>query len=352
MLPPHFRETVMTVRRAARILPVAALLALSLSPRVAPAQGAPVRIRLGTLAPQGTSYHRILQEMGERWRTATNGQVQLTVYAGTMGSEAELVRRMRLGQLQAAALTGVGIGDIDGAISALQEVPMLFRTLEEFQYVRTRMEPVLAQRLAERGFVVIFWGDAGWVRFFTRRPALHPDEFKRLKIFVTAGDNDQFDLMRSAGFTPVFLDWSDALTGLQTGMIDAVPTIPYFALSMQFQTVAANMLELNWLPLIGATLINKSTWDGLSAETQAALRAAAAEAGRQFQARGRAESDEAVAAMRRRGLTVEPVPPATDAEWRTLSESFWPRIRGRMVPADMFDEVQRVVAEYRASRPR
>jgi hypothetical protein len=59
-----------------------------------------------------------------------------------------------------------------------------------------------------------------------------------------------------------------------------------------------------------------------------------------------------VAAMRRRGLTVVPVPPAAEAEWRTLSESFWPRIRGRMVPADMFDEVQRVVAEYRASHPR
>jgi len=352
MMPPHLRETVMTVRRAVRILPVAALLALSLSPRVAPAQGAPVRIRLGTLAPQGTSYHRILQEMGERWRTVTNGQVQLTVYAGTMGSEAELVRRMRLGQLQAAALTGVGIAEIDGAVSALQEIPMLFHSLDEFEYARTRLEPVLAQRLAERGFVVLFWVDAGWVRFFTRRPALHPDDFRHLKIFVTAGDNDQFDLMRSAGFSPVFLEWSDALTGLQTGMIDAVPTIPYFALSMQFQTVATHMLELNWLPLVGATLITKRTWDGLSAEAQAALRAAAVDAGRRFQARGRAESDEAVAAMQRRGLTVEPVPPAVDAEWRTLSESFWPRIRGRMVPADMFDEAVRIVAEYRSSRPR
>jgi TRAP-type transport system periplasmic protein len=342
----------MTAWRTVRILSTAATLGLALTPRAAVPQAAPVRIRLGTLAPQGTSYHRILQEMGERWRVATNGRVQVTVYAGTMGSEAELVRRMRLGQLQAAALTGVGIAEIDRAISALQEVPMLFRNLEEFQFVRTRMETVLAQRLAEHGFVVLFWGDAGWVRLFTRRPAVRPDDFRRLKIFVTAGENDQFDLMRSASFSPVFLEWSDALTGLQTGMIDAVPTIPYFALSMQFHTVAAYMLELPWIPLIGATLISKSTWDALPAETQTAMRAAAAEAGRQFQARGRAESDSAVAAMQRRGLTVEPLTPTAEAEWRTLSESFWPRIRGRMVPADMFDEVQRIVAEYRASRPR
>jgi TRAP-type C4-dicarboxylate transport system substrate-binding protein len=325
--------------------------ALGAAPRAAAPQGAPVRIRLGTLVPQGTSYHHILQAMGERWRVATNGQVQLTVYAGTMGSEVELVRRMRLGQLQAATLTGVGIGDIDPAIGALQEMPMMFRTLEEYDYVRAQLEPVLARRLGERGFVVLFWADAGWIRFFTRHPAVRPDDFKRIKTFVTAGDNDQFDLMRSAGFSPVFLDWADALTGLQTGMIDAVPTIPFFALTMQFNTVAGNMLELNWQPLVGATLISRRTWDGLSPEAQAALRAAAADAGRQFQERGRAESDSSVAAMRRRGLTVVPLPPAAEAEWRAMTESFYPRIRGTMVPADMFDEVVRVLAAYRAARP-
>ena len=338
--------------RTVLIPSAAVVLALAWTPRVAVPQAAPVRIRLGTLAPQGTSYHRILQEMGERWRTGTNGQVQTTVYAGTMGSEAELVRRMRLGQLQAAALTGVGMTEIDRAVAALQEMPMVFRTLEEYEYVRTRLEPVLAARLAERGFVALFWGDAGWIRIFTRRPAVRPDDFRSLKVFVTAGDNEQFDLMRSSGFTPVFLDWSDALTGLQTGMIDAVPTIPYFALSMQFNTVASYMLEVPWMPLLGATLVSKRTWDGLSPEVQAAMRTAAAEAGRQFQARGRAESDSAVAAMRRRGLTVEPLTPAAEAEWRTLSERLYPQIRGRMVPADMFDEVLRLLGEYRRSRPR
>ena len=331
---------------------VAVLVVLGSAQGVATPQAAPVRIRLGTLAPQGTSYHRILQEMGERWRVATNGQVQLTVYAGTMGSEIELVRRMRVDQLQAATLTVQGLQTIDPAVKALQVMPMMFRTLDEVEFVRARLEPMLARLIGERGFVVLFWADAGWVRYFTRRPALHPDDFRRLKIFATAGDNAQADLMRSVGFPTVSLDWSDALTALQTGMIDAIPTIPFAGLSSQLYTVADNMLELNWAPLVGATIINRTTWDRLSPETQAALRAAAAEAGTQFQARGRIEGDESVAAMRRRGLTVVPVPPAVEAEWRTVAESFYPRIRGALVPADMFDEVQRLLAEYRTSRAR
>jgi TRAP-type C4-dicarboxylate transport system substrate-binding protein len=328
----------------------AMVLALASGTEAAAQSSAPARLRLGTLAPQGTSYHHILQAMAERWRVATNGQAQLTVYAGTMGSELELVRRMRVGQLQAATITVAGLREIDRAVGALQLMPLMFRSLDELDFVRTRLAPVLARRMEERGFIILFWADAGWVRFFTRRPALHPAEFARFKTFVTAGDNTQSDLMRSAGFLPVSLEWSDALTALQTGMIDAVPTIPTMALAMQYYTVARNMLEVNWVPLVGAAIITRKAWDALSPANQEALRAAAAEAGRQFQERGRVESDEAVAAMRRRGLNLIPMTAAAEADWRALGESYYPQIRGTMVPSDMFDEVVRLLAEYRRSR--
>lgn len=327
-----------------------ALLLAACPPGPLAAQTAPVRIRLGTLAPQGTAYHRILQEMAERWRTATNGRVQVTIYAGTMGSETEVVRRMRLGVLQAAALTVDGLKQIDPAISALQQMPMMYRSFEELEFVRGRLEGELTRRLADRGFVALFWSDVGWVRYFSRTAAVSVDDFRRLKMFVTSGETEQFDLMRGSGFQPVALEWTDALTALRTGMIDVVPTIPLFALSMQFHTVASHMLEVNWAPLVGATIISRRTWEQLTPETQAALRESAADAGRQFQASGRAAADSAVAAMRRRGLTVHPMTPAAEAEWRAMAERLYPQIRGTMVPAETFDRVVELLREYR-SRP-
>src|SRR5690348_3394525 len=63
---------------------------------------APARIRLATLAPKGSSYYQILQTMGEKWRQAPGGGASLTIFAdGSMGGEADMVRRMRVGQLQA-----------------------------------------------------------------------------------------------------------------------------------------------------------------------------------------------------------------------------------------------------------
>src|SRR5688500_12370249 len=164
------------MRYLTRIFAFAALILSSLLPLHVGAQ-APVRIRLGTLAPQGSSYHRILQEMGEKWKVATNGQVQLTIYAGTMGSELELLRRMRAGQLQAAAVTTSGIVSVDPGAAALQSMPMMFRTLDELDYVKAKLAPVLDKRLDDKGFKVLFWADAGWVRYFSRERVERPDEF-------------------------------------------------------------------------------------------------------------------------------------------------------------------------------
>jgi TRAP-type C4-dicarboxylate transport system substrate-binding protein len=310
------------------------------------------RIRLGTLAPQGSAYHNILREMGERWRTASNGRVQLTIYAGTMGSETEVVRRMRVGALQGALLTVDGLQQIDPAVSALQQMPMMYRSFAELEFVRSRLEADLARRLADRGFVVLFWGDAGWVRYFSRTPATRVDDFHRLKLFVTAGETQQFDLMRREGFQPVALEWTDALTALRTGMIDAVPTVPLIALTMQLYTVANHMLEVNWAPLVGGAIISRQTWESLAPDVRAALQQAAAEAARQFQTSARAAADSAVAAMRRRGLTVHAMTPALEAEWRATAERLYPQIRGTLVPADMFDRVQLLLTEYRGRQGR
>ena len=213
------------------------------------------------------------------------------------------------------------------------------------------MGPTLDKRLEEKGFKVLAWVDGGWVRFFTRENIDQPDELKKRKTFVTAGETEQFELMKSAGYSPVALEWADALTSLQTKMIDAVPTVPYFGLATQVYTIATYMLDLNWAPVVGALVINQKTWDALPPAQQTALSAIALETGKQFQAQGRKESDEAVAAMQKRGLHVVPIPPPLLAQWRTASEQMYPKIRGAMVPADMFDEVTRLVTEYR-SRPR
>lgn len=317
-------------------------------PVAAAAADSPLEIRLGTIAPTGTSYHRNLQEMGERWRKATAGAVKLTIYPdGRQGGESAMVRKMRAGQLNAAALSAVGLSEIDPSVCGLQLMPMMFRSWEEVDYVREKIRPQLEGRLRDKGFVVLFWCDAGWVRYFSKEAAVHPDEFKRMKIFTWAGDPDQEQVMKRLGYKPVPLETADIHTGLQSGMINVVLTPPFFALAAQFDRSVPHMLEMNWVPIIAAVVMKRETWAKLPPASLKAIEQAAAEAGANIRNQSRQEDEKAVTAMKQRGLKTHPLTAESEAAWQELAEKAYPMIRGKQVPADVFDEVRRLVAESR-----
>ena len=278
------------------------------------------------------------------------GGVKLTIYPdGTLGSEADMVNRLRIGQIQAAMLSVTGLAKIDDSVEALQNMPFLFRSLDEVAYVTAKLRPELDQRFLAKGFVVLFWGDVGWVRFFSKQPIARPDDLKKLKLFTQAGDPRQADLMKRLGFQPVPLEANDILMGLQTGLIAAVPVPPLIALAGQFYGPAPYMLQINYAPLVGGTVITKKAWDAICPDARKALLEAAARAGRQVTAKNHQESDEAVEAMEKRGLKVHTLSSSDSAAWSQLADQVRPQVRGTLVPADMFDKVQQLLADFRAS---
>src|SRR5574343_647700 len=251
------------------------------------------QLRIGTLATKNSLYHRQLMELGEAWRTAQGGNAKYLVYPdGSQGGETDMVRRMRIGQLQGGLLSVVGLREIEPSIAALQNMPMMFRSWEEVDYVREKMRPAMEKRFLDKGFVVLAWGDAGWVRFFTKEPAVRPDDFKKMKFFAWGSEVEQQEIMKSLGYTPVPLETSDILPAIQTGMITAVPATPYFALASQIYATAPHMLDINWAPIVGALVVTKKAWDDMSPATQEALRAAGDKAGAQMRLKARQEFEE------------------------------------------------------------
>jgi TRAP-type C4-dicarboxylate transport system substrate-binding protein len=328
-------------------LVAASLLGVSL------AEAAEKSLRIGSLVPKNSLYHRQLLDVAESWRAAQGAGAKFLVYPdGSQGGEAEMARRMRIGQLQGALLSVVGLREIEPSIAALQVMPLLFRNWEEVDHVREKMRPAMEKKFLDKGFVVLAWGDAGWVRFFSKEPAVRPDDYKQMKFFAWGSEPEQQAIMKSLGYTPVPLETTDILPAIQTGMINVVPSTPYFALATQIYTTAPHMLEINWAPIVGALVVTRKAWDDMSPETQQAVRAASDKAGAQIRTKARQEVEEAVEAMKKRGLTVHKPNAAQMKEWQDLAEKLHPRIRGSMVPAETFDEVMAHLKNYRAGKPR
>lgn len=307
------------------------------------------RIKLGTLAPKGTSFHQILVEMGAAWAKAPGGGVQLTVFPdGTLGSETDMVRRMRLGQLQGALISVTGLSQIEPGTAILQNLPFTFRSLEEAVHVREQLGPELEKRLESKGFIVLGWTDGGWVQFFSRQRVMTPDEVRQRKIFSWAGDRDTQIVARDLGFQPIPLETADILVSLNTGMVDVVPAPPFFALAGQIFGPAPHMLEINYAPIVGALVVTDRIWKKLSEETRAALRQSGADAASRITERSRVEMHEAVAAMQRRGLNVHALDAETREAWQALGREIQPKLRSTVIDGDLFDRAMQALEAYRA----
>ena len=309
-----------------------------------------VEIKLATILPAGTSGHQRLMEMRDAWQKASGHSVKLTVYAGSADGEALLVKKMRGGQIHAALVSAVGLSGIDRSATSLQLMPLTFHNWGEVDYVREKIRGDLEERLRAKGYEVLFWADAGWVRFFSKEPAVRPDDFKKMKMFVWAGEPNQLTIMRGLGYQPLGLETEQILPGLSTGMINVVPVPPFLANALQYNRYAGHMLDLPWVPIVGAAIVRRDIWEKIPATLRAELLKSAEATGRIFRMRCREEDNAAIAAMQKRGLIVHSGTPEIASEWAAMAEQVYPKIRGTMVPADLFDRVQALVAEYRATR--
>ena len=340
-------------RRARRLLllalaAVAAVAAAWLGP---PAEAqAPVIVRIATLVPDGSSWHLILKETADKWKQLSGGRVVVRLFpGGVAGDDPDVVRKMRLGTLNGGVLTSVGVAELDKSVYAMG-IPLMYESYDEVYWVHEKMRPKLEASLEAKGYVVLNWADAGWVHFFTKKPVAVPDDLRKLKLFSWAGDAEAVEIWRSAGFNPVPLPSTEISTALQTGLVEALGAPPQVTVISQYFNHARYMTDFRWQLLQGATVISKATWERIPADLRPALLKVAQEDGVRLQKDVRDSEARDVEAMKKRGLTVVPVSAAQRAQWQKLTESIYPAIRGKVVPAEAFDEAMRYRDEYRKQR--
>lgn len=329
-----------------KIIPCICALALLLS--VGPAHA--LVVKLGTVAPEGSPWHDAMLETAQRWKEISNGNVMVRIYAGGVaGDETDMLRKIRIGQLHATALTSSTLVDIVPDIEAIT-LPMLIETDGELDYVIEKLGLEFEARLAEQGFKVLNWSSAGWVHFFSKKPVTTPADMKKQKLFFWGSDTLYVELLKKWGFNPVPLAITDLLPSLQTGLVDAFPAPPAAALAFQWFALAPNMTDFRWQPLPGTTVISMRQWDKIPADLRPLLEEAAREVGTRLQARIRKLEIDAIEVMKEHGLAVHSVPPGVVEEWKQLMrEEGYPVFVGSRISPEMFDRVRKAVDEYRRS---
>ena len=296
-------------------------------------------VKMGTLAPEGTDWHGMLIEMGQQWKSATKGKVQLRIYpGGVLGDERDMVRKMRIGQIQAAGMTAEGLSEIVSDFSCYF-VPLVYQDSEDVNKVTEALLPELEQKLEDNGFKLLYLSELTYAYWFSTSPIKVPSDLKNKKFFTWAGDFKWEQVYKKAGYNPVPLATTDILSALQTGLISTIPQPPIYALAQQSFGIADHMLDLKWGVLMAGIVVDIKTWKRIPDKYHEDLLSIAKEIQAKY-ADSNSDADvKALDAMKQYGLKVHSPSEDERALWFQEVERVSYYLRGKVIPETIYDTV-------------
>jgi TRAP-type C4-dicarboxylate transport system substrate-binding protein len=314
--------------------------------------GRAAELKIATVAPDGSRWMQQIRAGAEQIKMRTDGRVALKFYpGGVMGNDSQVLRKVRVNQLQGGAFAAGGLGDRYHGLN-LYGIPLLFRSLEEVDAARARLDPKLIAGLDQAGFVSFGFIEGGFANLFSNEPIHTVNEMRRKKVWVPDGDEIAFLAMQELGLSPVTLPVTDVLTGLQTGLIEITFASPVVALVLQWHTKVKYITRLPVSYSYGVFAIEKEAFGRLSADDQNVVREIMTQTMSGLDREAREENERANETLVKTGIKPVDVGSADVDEWRHTIEGMYPRIRARPdIDPALFDELQAILADYRRAHP-
>jgi TRAP-type C4-dicarboxylate transport system substrate-binding protein len=311
-----------------------------------------ITIKLGSLAPTGSPFDLAIRRLALEWQTISAGTIVVRTYSGGIaGDEPDMVRKMRFGQLGAAAITVSGLNVIYHGIKAIS-FPLFIRTDGELEFVLQKMRPYLEPGFEKSGFKVMMWSPGGWVYFFSRYPIEGPDDLKKQKLWVWAGDPNEVQAWQAAGFQVVPLASTDIMTSLQSGMIDAFITSPLIAAANQWFGIAKNMCNEKLGPLWGALAVSMRTWNEIPPDLRPKLEESAQRIADTLGPEVEKADQEAITVMKKYGLNITQMNATQRQDWAQLVDKGFSQLIGKSFDPVIYDMAKKYLDEYLALHPR
>ena len=305
--------------------------------------------KIATIAPEGTAWMKQMRDGAREVKTRTNGRVNFKFYGGgVMGNDKKVLRKIRIGQLHGGMFTPSSMADVYPNMQ-LYGLPLVFNTIEEVEYVRQRMDPILKQGLEDAGFVSFGWADGGFARIMSNVPVTGVESLQGRKVWVPEGDLITYSAMAALGLSPVTLPMTDVMTGLQTGLIDIVGSSPVGAVVMQWHTKVRYITDVPLIYLMGFMVVGKQYFDKIAEPDRQVVREVFGKLYQDFDRQNKLDDSEAFKALIGSGMQIVRPDDSEVESWRKPVEASNLELADRgVISRELLDQVLAYVAEYRA----
>jgi len=307
-------------------------------------------IKIGTLAPEGSSWMKTLHAINTEVMEKTNDQVRFKIYAGgVLGDEKDMLRKMQIGQIHGAGLTSPGLSVLFDEIDVFH-IPFLFQDYGEVDYVLKKMGPFFKKGLEDNGYIILGWSEAGFIYLMSTAPISSVDEIKKMKVWIWHESPLARAIFNEVGVAAISLSLPDVLVGLQTGLVNVVYAPPTGAISLQWFTKVKYITDVPLSYIGGGLVIRKDIFKRLPESSQDAIIEIFQRHLDQLKQTTRNENEEAIKVMQKHGVQIVTPPEDQVAEFKGLSDTAMARLTNQAFSQEVVDEVTAHLETYRKAR--
>jgi len=303
-------------------------------------------LKMATLAPEGTSLYKGLMAVKSGIKAKTEGCVDVKIYAGgTAGDEKDVVRKIRIGQLQGAALTGVGLGLILPEIRVL-ELPYLFKDTATIDRTYKELRPYFVKKFKEKKFELLGWAEVGFVQIFCRNePIKSRKDLEGKKMWMWEGDPLAKAMYESLKVVPVPLAITDVLTSLQTGLIDCAYAPALAAIAFQWHTKSKYVTKVDLVNGTGGLILSTVAWNKLSASEQKTVKDVISVESKNLTKQARIDNAKSMDVLKTTGVQIVTLTPESLAELKGIGKEVQTKLVGKLYSQALLDKVNAIVGQ-------
>ena len=224
------------------------------------------------------------QKFADLVKEKTNGQINIKPYWGSS--------LLKGAQLKSPQMVASGVIDCayESTINSSPVMPEMnifslpffinnFENLDKMEYGETGK--AIFKVMDKKGLVGLAWAENGFRQVTnSKRPIHRPEDVKGLKIRVV-GSPIFIDIFRKLGAYPVNMNWGDAVTAFQQGVVDGQENpLPGVAIAVQIFNYHKYITRWNYLVDPVIVYWNKKQFNAFPKDIQKAIREAAVESAR------------------------------------------------------------------------
>jgi TRAP-type transport system periplasmic protein len=304
-------------------------------------------IKFATVAPEGSSWLKVMREYDKAIREQSGGRVGFRIYAnGVAGDEKDVIRKVRLGQYHAGGFTGVGVGEVAKKVRIL-DAPFMFKNYDEVDFVVNKFEPEFQKALEDGGFVLLGMAEVGFVYVYSSKPVASPEEMKGVKMWMWEGDPIAQAAFEAIGISPIPLSITDVTTALQTGMINGVYTSPLALIALQWFTKVKYMMGEPLADSQGAVLLSKKMYDSLPKDIQDILVSNGRKYFRELTLSSRKENAQSIETLKQKGITILVPQKSVAAQFEAAGKRARQLLVGKLFSQEFLTQVESSLQTFR-----